>query len=278
MKRVELPGPVAGNSAGHGFDVFVSNVLGGTVTRIDLKVSSNQVMVRRMVQIASGYQHRTDPAALVLGPGGLAYDAAHDTLYVTSMADDPVFAIAKATRTTKDMGTGRRRHQSVAGSTRSPPESLSRQALWAPGREQPRRAARHHGGRGSEQPCRPGRTSRERPLPSRPARGDRGKCESDCALRVWRCGRWHRISSGCLARAGRRGRRSGRRVPVLALAWDRPATGHIPTSRLQSGSRNHLVFAGGCGRPRARSDRRRWTPLPWSAGPAGRTPPSKTCP
>jgi hypothetical protein len=91
--------PVAGNSAGHGFDVFVSNVLGGTVTRIDLNVSSNQVMVQRMVRIASGYQHRTDPAALVLGPGGLAYDAAHDTLYVTSMADDSVFAIAKATKT-----------------------------------------------------------------------------------------------------------------------------------------------------------------------------------
>ena len=87
--------------------VFVSNVLSGTVTRIDLKVSGTGVMVQRMVQIASGYAHRTDPAALVLGPGGLAYDAQHDTLYVTSMVDNSVFAISKATKTTKDMGTGR---------------------------------------------------------------------------------------------------------------------------------------------------------------------------
>ncbi len=88
-------------------NVFVSNVLSGTVTRIDLKVSGTGVTVQRMVQIASGYAHRTDPAALVLGPGGLAYDAQHDTLYVTSMVDDSVFAISKATKTTKDMGPGR---------------------------------------------------------------------------------------------------------------------------------------------------------------------------
>ncbi len=87
--------------------LFVSNVLSGTVTRIDLKVSGTGVTVQRMVQIASGYAHRTDPAALVLGPGGLAYDAQHDTLYVTSMVDDSVFAISKATKTTKDMGPGR---------------------------------------------------------------------------------------------------------------------------------------------------------------------------
>jgi hypothetical protein len=87
--------------------LFVSNVLSGTVTRIDLKVSATGVTVQRMVQIASGYAHRTDPAALVLGPGGLAYDAQHDTLYVTSMVDNSVFAIAKATKTAKDMGTGR---------------------------------------------------------------------------------------------------------------------------------------------------------------------------
>ena len=77
------------------------------MTRIDLKVSGTGVTVQPMVQIASGFAHRTDPAALVLGPGGLAYDAQHDTLYVTSMVDNSVFAIAKASKTTKDLGTGR---------------------------------------------------------------------------------------------------------------------------------------------------------------------------
>jgi hypothetical protein len=104
-----LDGPWGLAVADHGStaSLFVSNVLSGTVTRVDLKVGTAGVTVQRMVQIASGYQHRTDPAALVLGPGGLAYDARSDTLYVASMADDSVFAIAKASRASKDMGTGR---------------------------------------------------------------------------------------------------------------------------------------------------------------------------
>jgi hypothetical protein len=104
-----LDGPWGLAVADHGStaSLFVSNVLSGTVTRIDLKVGATGVTVQKMVQIASGYQHRTDPAALVLGPGGLAYDGKSDTLYVTSMVDDSVFAIAKASRATKDMGPGR---------------------------------------------------------------------------------------------------------------------------------------------------------------------------
>jgi hypothetical protein len=51
--------------------VFVSNVLNGTVSRIDLSLpDSKTVKVGPITQIASGYQHRTDPAALVLGPTG----------------------------------------------------------------------------------------------------------------------------------------------------------------------------------------------------------------
>jgi hypothetical protein len=59
-----------------------------------------------MVQIGSGPQHRLDPAMLVLEPGGLAYNAQTDTLYVTSMVNDSVYAIPHATRTSSSQGTG----------------------------------------------------------------------------------------------------------------------------------------------------------------------------
>jgi DNA-binding beta-propeller fold protein YncE len=58
-------------------------------------------------QIASGYAHRTDPNALVVGPTGLAYDAATDTLYVASTADNAIFAIRDAADTQHDHGKGR---------------------------------------------------------------------------------------------------------------------------------------------------------------------------
>jgi hypothetical protein len=88
--------------------VFVSNALNGTVTRLDLRVSEggNHVVVERMTRIASGYLHRCDPAALVVGPTGLALDRARDVLYVASTGDNAVFAIPNATRTCEDKGRG----------------------------------------------------------------------------------------------------------------------------------------------------------------------------
>ena len=61
-----LDGPwgLAVDDLGSTADVFVSNVLNGTVTRIVLSVSSVSVTVDSMTQIASGYSHRLDPAAL----------------------------------------------------------------------------------------------------------------------------------------------------------------------------------------------------------------------
>jgi hypothetical protein len=89
--------------------VFVSNVLSGTVTRIDLSIpsSGNHIVVKNAVQIASGYAHRLDPASLVLGPAGLAYDDEHDTLYVASSLDNAIFAIPNAESSRGDHGTGR---------------------------------------------------------------------------------------------------------------------------------------------------------------------------
>jgi uncharacterized protein (TIGR03118 family) len=91
-------------------EVFVSNVLSGTVTRIDLRVpdgTGRTPSVISMTQIASGYTHRPDPNALVVGPTGLAYDSKTDTLYVASTGDNEIFAIRDASDTRRDNGTGR---------------------------------------------------------------------------------------------------------------------------------------------------------------------------
>ena len=88
--------------------VFVSNVLSGTVTRLDLEIDLSGVSVTREIQIASGYTHHSDPAALVVGPTGLAYDVEKDVLYVASTGDNEIFAVqnaGNATQTQNGPGT-----------------------------------------------------------------------------------------------------------------------------------------------------------------------------
>jgi hypothetical protein len=88
--------------------VFVSCVLNGTVTRLNLTVSSNGVMLSQpMTQIAKGYQFASNPAALVVGPTGLAYDASADVLYVASTADNEIFAVQGAAAAKGPHGTGK---------------------------------------------------------------------------------------------------------------------------------------------------------------------------
>jgi hypothetical protein len=87
--------------------IFVSNALSGTVTRLDLSVSDHAVAVESATQIASGYAHRCDPAAFVVGPTGLALDHDDDVLYVASTGDNAIFAIPNATHTNRDYGRGR---------------------------------------------------------------------------------------------------------------------------------------------------------------------------
>jgi uncharacterized protein YjiK len=50
--------------------------------------------------VASGFTHRPDPAALELGPSGLAYDSVHDILYVANSADESVYTVPTAGSTT----------------------------------------------------------------------------------------------------------------------------------------------------------------------------------
>jgi hypothetical protein len=87
--------------------VFVSNVLNGTVTRLDLDVGANNVTVRKEVKIASGYSHRQDPVALVLGPTGLAFDPVTGILYVASTQDNAIYAIANAAFAAQQNGKGK---------------------------------------------------------------------------------------------------------------------------------------------------------------------------
>jgi hypothetical protein len=96
------------NDQGSTAQVFVSNVLNGVITRIDLTIpKGGHPIVESMTRIASGYVFRTDPAALVVGPTGLAYNAKNGTLYVASTGDNEIFAVPNAGTRTSDAGTGR---------------------------------------------------------------------------------------------------------------------------------------------------------------------------
>jgi hypothetical protein len=86
--------------------LFVSNALDGTVSRLDLAVSANSVRVIGKHHIASGYMHRCDPAALVVAPTGLVYHPTTDTLFVASTEDNAVFAVPYAGTATSDQGKG----------------------------------------------------------------------------------------------------------------------------------------------------------------------------
>jgi hypothetical protein len=86
--------------------VFVSNVLSGTVTRLNLSVSNNGVTLISKTQIGSGFGHQLIPAIVAVGPTGLAYDPERNLLYVASTADNEIFAIGDPIDRTSSAGTG----------------------------------------------------------------------------------------------------------------------------------------------------------------------------
>ena len=108
-KDIEAPGGPSGiavHDEGKTAQIFISNVLDGSVTRIDVKVGAFTVNIERTVTIATGYAHEANPSASWIGPSGLAYDAAKDTLFVASTADNTVYAIPHAGAVGKSHGTG----------------------------------------------------------------------------------------------------------------------------------------------------------------------------
>ncbi len=87
--------------------LFVSNVLDGTVTRLDVTVNNSRGLGNiKGTTIAYGYQHRPDAAALVVGPAGLAYEAATDTLYVAAEVDNAIFKVTDASKRTTPVNMG----------------------------------------------------------------------------------------------------------------------------------------------------------------------------
>lgn len=78
--------------------VFLSNILSGVVSRLDIGYTPGSLSASDLV-LASGFNHRGDPAALELGPSGLVYDRVHDVLLVASSLDNAVYQISNAATT-----------------------------------------------------------------------------------------------------------------------------------------------------------------------------------
>lgn len=94
------------NDEGETAQVFVANALSGTVTRLDVQIKRGNLMVEDETQIASGYVHRCDQAAFVVGPTGVALDKDRDVLYVSSTGDNAIFAIHNPLKRKSDAGMG----------------------------------------------------------------------------------------------------------------------------------------------------------------------------
>jgi DNA-binding beta-propeller fold protein YncE len=95
------PWGLAVNDLGDSAQLFVSNVFDGTVTRLNVSFQNGSVSVGSPTTIGSGYASGLDPAALVVGPAGLAYDSQHDRLYVASEDDNQIFVIQHASTTVR---------------------------------------------------------------------------------------------------------------------------------------------------------------------------------
>jgi hypothetical protein len=127
-KLLNGPWGLAVNDQGDKVQIFVSTVstgvtpittpnppatANGTVARIDLAIQNGTPVVQDIVQIASGYANRSDNAAFVVGPAGLAFDPRTGTLYVASEAEQingteagTIFAVPNASTTSGDHGKG----------------------------------------------------------------------------------------------------------------------------------------------------------------------------
>ncbi len=105
--------------------LFVTNVLNGTVAangqvvnqgtvvRLNLSIAKGQdPSLQSMTVIGSGFSERTDPAALVIGPTGVALsgsdrDGGNQTLYVADSLNNRIAAISNAVTRSSSAGTGK---------------------------------------------------------------------------------------------------------------------------------------------------------------------------
>ena len=90
--------------------LYVSNVLSGTITRINLSVSRAEgrpiPVIGSLTLIGSGFMHRTDPNALLVGPTGLLLARDHRTLYVADTGNNRIQVLRNVRETESDLGHG----------------------------------------------------------------------------------------------------------------------------------------------------------------------------
>jgi len=105
--------------AGSSADLFVTNVLNGTVagggnvvhegtvTRLTLvELYGAKPRLQAITVIGSGFAERTDPAALVIGPTGLGLSRNADILYVADSLNNRIAAIPDPVLRDSSAGTG----------------------------------------------------------------------------------------------------------------------------------------------------------------------------
>jgi hypothetical protein len=113
------PWDMAAQDNGSTADLFVTNVLngtvaaggnvvhGGTIVRLGLTIASGSMpALQSMTVIGSGFSERTDPAALVIGPTGVALSTNGKTLYVADSLNNRVASIASPVTRVTSAGIG----------------------------------------------------------------------------------------------------------------------------------------------------------------------------
>jgi hypothetical protein len=86
--------------------LFVSNVLAGTVVRINVHVHDGQITIDSITRIGSGFAFSTNPAALVIGPTGLAWDGERDELFIADTGNNRIAELDHVSRADHDLGSG----------------------------------------------------------------------------------------------------------------------------------------------------------------------------
>jgi len=120
-KAINGPWDMTASEHGNTADLFVTNVLNGTVAagggvinrgtvvRIRLRLprdGDSLPVASRPVVIGSGFAEHSDPAALVVGPTGLTLGRDGSTLYVADTASNRISAIPNASTRTHTAFTG----------------------------------------------------------------------------------------------------------------------------------------------------------------------------
>ncbi|MCL2795835.1 MAG: hypothetical protein FWD85_11075 [Microbacteriaceae bacterium] len=131
--RINGPWDMTARDNGATAELFVTNVLNGTVaaggavvdrgTVVRIKLSGLESRNGRPhagepVVIASGFPEHSDPAALVIGPTGLAFNPRTDILYVADTVQNRIAAIPRALTRHQSAFTGK--DVSIGGSLNQP--------------------------------------------------------------------------------------------------------------------------------------------------------------